>query len=98
MAYLRFDDRPLIVAGDSYGTFLDQRDGKPSEGLAGLIIVTELAVDSEALAASLMVLGPREGRVSLAGLKPAPSVLWLLGTGEGAPLLDSYHWSDLNSP
>ncbi|MCH9648598.1 MAG: FAD:protein FMN transferase [Deltaproteobacteria bacterium] len=97
MTSVRFDDHPLTAAGETFSTYLDQRSGRPSEGVAGVVAVTELAADAEGLAASLLILGQREGQMRLGGLKPAPSILWLLGTGTGAPLLSTYHWADLRT-
>jgi len=85
--------RPLIVGGDRYAPYLDQRDGQPAKGVTGVVTVTQIAVDAEALAASMMILGNRQGQLLVGGLKPSPSVLWLLGGGEGVPLLAQYDWS-----
>lgn len=88
--------RPLVVAGDPVAPWLDQRDGSPAEGLVGVAAATELAVDAEALAVALAVLGNREGTLRLISLRPAPAVLWLLGDGGGAPLVSHHHWSELS--
>ncbi len=85
--------RPLRIAGDRYAPYLDQRTGEPAEGVVGVVAVSGLAVDAEGLAASLTVLGNREGLLRLGGLQPAPSILWLLGDGRGAPLVTYFHWS-----
>lgn len=87
--------RPLVVAGDRLAPWLDQRAGIPAEGVVGVAAATELAVDAEALAVSLTVLGNREGMLRLVALRPSPAVLWLLGDGNGAPLVTHHHWSDL---
>jgi thiamine biosynthesis lipoprotein len=85
--------RPLILAGDRYAPWIDQRSGAPAEGVMGVVTVTELAVDAEALSASLMILGNREGTLRVGGLKPTPAVLWLLGNGDGSPVLSQFNWS-----
>jgi len=85
--------RPLILAGDRYAPYVDQRSGAPEEGVMGVVAVTELAVDAEALSASLMILGNREGTLRVGGLKPTPAVLWLLGSGDGSPVMSQYNWS-----
>jgi thiamine biosynthesis lipoprotein len=85
--------RPLILAGDRYAPWIDQRSGSPAKGVMGVVAVTELAVDAEALSASLMILGNREGMLRVGGLKPTPAVLWLLGEGDGTPVLSQYNWS-----
>ncbi len=83
---------------DGTPRYVDQRTGRPPEGVWATIAATELAVDAEALAASALVMGSREGRFKIAGLEPHPSVLWLLGSGKGRPLLTDYNWSALRIP
>ncbi len=83
---------------DGVPRYLDQRTGKPPEGVWATIASSELAVDAEALAASALVLGSREGRFKIAALEPHPSILWLLGSGKGRPLLTDYNWSALRTP
>lgn len=85
--------RPLLVAGDRYPPWIDQRDGTPASGVTAVVTVTERALDAQALGASLMILGNREGLVRVGGLKPQPAVLWLLGSGQGKPVLNQYNWS-----
>lgn len=98
-------DRALAVAsaqrdrfrfGDlSYPAFLDQRTGRPPEGVVAVLAASELAIDAQALANAMMVLGNREGQFRLGTVDPAPSVLWLLGDGSGPPLLTTTNWSVL---
>lgn len=83
---------------DGTPRYVDQRTGQPPSGVWATIAVTQLAVDAEALAASAMVLGSREGRFKIAALEPHPSVLWLLGSGKGKPLLTDYNWAALRIP
>ncbi len=78
--------------------YVDQRTGKPPEGVWATVAVTELAVDAQALAVSALVLGSREGRFKIAALEPHPSLLWLLGSGKGRPLLTDYNWSAVRIP
>lgn len=88
--------RPLILAGDRYAPYVDHRNAKPPEGVVGVVAASELAVDAEALAATMLIVGNREG-VSLAGgLRPRPALLWLLGSGEGAPVMSQYNWARLS--
>ncbi len=75
--------------------FIDQRTGVPARGVVMVATVTELALDAEALAATLFVAGLREGHMRLGGLNPRPSVYWLLGQGKGEPLESTYRWSEL---
>lgn len=88
--------RPLIVGGDRYAPYVDQRDGQPPSGIVGVVAATELAVDAEALAATMLMLGNREGVLRAGGLTPKPALLWLLGSGEGAPLVTQYNWTRLS--
>lgn len=78
--------------------FVNQRTGQPASGAAAIMTVTELAVDAQALAAALAILGPREGRLRLGSLRPQPSVLWMIGTGSGEPLIVGHHWSEVTRP
>ena len=80
----------------SYAPFIDQRSGKPATGTMGVLVVTKLAVDAQAIGSALVTLGNREGQLRLGGVVPSPSVLWLLGDGDGAPLLATYRWSGLS--
>lgn len=84
---------PILLGGDRHAPYLDQRSGRPAEGVTGVVVVTELGVDAEALAVSLLVMGNREGLLRLGSLEPEPAVLWLLGRGEGAPVLSQHGWS-----
>lgn len=78
--------------------FVDQRTGEPPAAGWATVVVTELAVDAQALGVSALVLGGREGRFRIAGLKPVPSVLWLQGTGKGRPLIMELNWTALRNP
>lgn len=102
---VRLRDRALAVvsthrqrfrfADQSYPAFLDQRSGRPSTGTVGVVVVSELALDAQAIATTMVVLGNREGQLRLGNVVPSPSVLWLLGDGTGQPLVASYRWSEL---
>jgi thiamine biosynthesis lipoprotein len=83
----------LRIGGDLYPPYLNQRTGKPSSGVLAVIAGSELAVDALALAATSMVLNPHETQLRLGALRPQPAILWILGTGQGAPLLLEYRWS-----
>lgn len=87
--------RPILLGGDRHAPWLDQRSGRPAEGVVGVVTVTELAVDAEALAASLLIMGNREGLLRLGSLRPDPSVLWLLGGGQGTPVMSQHNWSEI---
>lgn len=98
-------DRALAVAssqrdrfrfGDlSYAGYLDQRSGRPPEGVLGVMVASELAVDAQALASAMLVLGNREGQFRLGTVEPTPSALWVLGEGSGPPLVTTMKWSAL---
>jgi thiamine biosynthesis lipoprotein len=88
-------ENPLRVGGEPFAPFINLRTGQPAEGVVGTIAVTDLALDAQALSVTLAITGPREGRLRLGSLHPQPSVLWLLGSGTGAPLLVDHHWSAL---
>ncbi len=94
-------DQALAIAGiEPVGDeppirFIDQRTGVPARGVVMVATVTELAVDADALAATLFVNDLREGLLRLGGLTPRPSVFWLLGEGKGEALESTYNWSEL---
>lgn len=98
--YLR--DRSLAVAAGSdhplqggTASYLNQRTGEPAQGVLAAVAVTELAVDAQGLATTMLILGPREGELRMGTLRPRPSLLWFLGTGEGEPLIVNYRWTEL---
>ncbi|HET9209767.1 MAG TPA: FAD:protein FMN transferase, partial [Thermoanaerobaculia bacterium] len=82
-------DHPLQNGASSY---LNQRTGMPAQGVLAAAAVTELAADAQALAATMLILGPREGELRMGTLRPRPSLLWFLGAGEGEPLIVNYRW------
>jgi len=83
---------------DGEPLFVDQRSGEPPSSTWATVVVTELAVDAQALSVSALVLGSREGRFRISGLKPVPSVLWLQGKGQGRPLIMELNWTALRTP
>jgi thiamine biosynthesis lipoprotein len=97
--YLR--DQSLAVAASSdhpfqngTSSYLNQRTGAPAQGVLAAMAVTELALDAQGLATTMLILGPREGELRMGTLRPRPSLLWFLGTGEGAPLMVNYRWTE----
>jgi FAD:protein FMN transferase len=88
-------DRSLAIAAAAEGPFVDFRHGRPAEGVVAALAATELAVDAQALAATMFVTGSRDGQLRLGNLRPRPSILWLLGTGTGTPLLVDYRWGEV---
>lgn len=87
---------PLVIAGDRYSQHLNLRDGRPARGVAATIAVSELAIDAQALAITMFVLGHREGMMRLGSLRPEPSVAWFLGSSEGRPLLTTHRWATVD--
>ena len=88
------NERPIRIAGESFSRYVDLRSGRPSTGVAGVVVVSELAGDAEPLATAMAVFGANNGQMRLGTLKPKPAVLWLLGSAEaGAPVLASANWS-----
>jgi thiamine biosynthesis lipoprotein len=95
LAVAQLEDRRLTVAGgEELAAYLDLRRGEPTEGVVAVIAVTELAVDAQGLATTLFATGNREGQFLLGQLRPSPSVRWLLGDGDGIPLITDYNWGD----
>jgi FAD:protein FMN transferase len=88
-------DSSLSVALRTDRPYLNQRTGKPVQGIVATAVSTGSAVDAQALAAVLMITGPREGQLRLGSLQPRPSVIWFMGTGEGHPLQVEYRWSQV---
>ena len=91
MAVAAGSDHPLQGGTASY---LNQRTGEPVQGVLAAVAVTELAVDAQGMATTMLILGPREGELRMGTLRPRPSLLWFLGSGEGPPLLVNYRWTE----
>lgn len=88
-------DRPLLQAaatGDWLPPWVNQRTGRPAQGTLATAVVTELALDAQALAVTLAITGAGEGQLRLGALTPRPSVLWLEGNGGSEPLAIEYRW------
>ncbi len=96
LAIATIDDKPLVVAGQPRHHFINQRTGQPAEeGIFALVAVTELATDAQALAATMTITGSQEGEMLTGSIRPRPSLLWLMGTGTGVPLLVEYRWTEV---
>jgi FAD:protein FMN transferase len=89
------DDHPLRVGALVLAPFIDQRSGQPAEGVVATLAATDLAVDAQALAATMAITGTQEGELLMGSIRPRPSILWLLGSGSGIPLLVDYRWSEM---
>jgi len=93
-------DQALAVAtplarGPADPHYVDQRTGRPAKGVVASVAVSELAVDAEALATTLAIIGLFEGKMRLSALKPPPAALWLLGEGETPPVEAEFRWTEL---
>jgi FAD:protein FMN transferase len=86
------DDLPLQAGGELRPSFLDHRKGQPPTGVLAVLTLTDLAADAQAMAAALFALGSREGQRRLGVFPKRPSALWVLGSGQGEPLLVEYSW------
>ncbi|HXO41927.1 MAG TPA: FAD:protein FMN transferase, partial [Thermoanaerobaculia bacterium] len=96
LAIATIDDHPLIVAGQPRHHFINQRTGQPAEeGIFALLAITELATDAQALAATMTITGSQEGEMLTGSIRPRPSLLWLMGTGSGVPLMVEYRWTEV---
>lgn len=89
-------DHPLGGSGTVGFPYINQRTGRPAQGVLVTAAVTDLAIDAQGLAAALLIAGPREGQLRLGSLRPRPSVLWFLGSGTGTPLQVGYRWSEVS--
>lgn len=75
---------------------VDMRTGVPPQGMLQVVAVSGRAVDTQAVATTLFVLGLSSGQRLLGALDPKPSIFWLLGNGSGVPLESTYRWSELD--
>lgn len=85
----------LAVAGEAVAPFIDLRAGRPGAAALAVLAASERALDAQALSVALLLAGPRHGQLLLGAANPAPAALWLVGSGAGEPLLESFHWSQL---
>jgi len=99
LALLRPGDRPLRVAGESFAPYIDLRRGRPGgAATAAVLLVSELAVDAQAVGYAMFALGPHDGTMLLGALDPRPSIRWLLGSGEGPPVMTDVNWGVVLRP
>jgi len=88
----------LRVGGEERAPFIDQRSGRPPDGILFTAASTELAVDAQALAVAAFVMGSREGQFRAGNLRPRPALYWAAGGGNAEPMVISYGWSALPRP
>ena len=89
------DDRPIRLGDQLLPPFVNQRTGQPAEGVAAALAVSDLALDAQALAATVAITGAQEGELLMGSIRPRPSILWLMGSGSGIPLLVDYRWTEV---
>lgn len=95
LAAATFDDATIEIAGERFAPYVDLRNGKPSHGLVAALAASDLAVDAQGVATAMFVAGSTQGQLLLGSLRPAPAVLWLVGSGVGEPLFEGSRWSTL---
>jgi FAD:protein FMN transferase len=95
LAVAEGDDHPLRIGNEFQPAFINQRTGQPVAGTVAALAVTALAIDAQALAATMAITNSQEGSLLMGSIRPRPSILWLLGSGSGAPLLVDYRWSEV---
>jgi thiamine biosynthesis lipoprotein len=88
-------ERPLRAAGNTYSPYVNQRTGRPAEGIVATLAVTGLAADAQGLAVTLTITGPAEGELRIGSIRPNPSILWFQGTGTGEPLQVEHRWGEV---
>lgn len=98
VALIGAEDRKLGIGGETWPPYIHQRSGKPAEGVRLVVAVTDLALDAQGLAVTMFAAGNRQGELRLGSIRPTPSILWLLGSGQGTPLTAEYHWSEIRHP
>lgn len=89
-------DRALAVAASTdEPPHLDQRSATAPTAAITVLAVTDLAVDAQLLAATMLITGSRSGELRLGSVQPNPSILWVYGSGNGLPLYIEHSWSAL---
>jgi FAD:protein FMN transferase len=80
--------RGVVVDGRLRSHISDPRDGRPVENVVGASVIAATAMDADALATALSVLGPEEG---LRLVESSPGVACLIATRDGR-LISSEGW------
>ena len=86
------NDPPMRAGGESYAPYLDMRTGRPIGGVLSTVTITQLALDAQALVATLFVTGTRRGGFLLGKLTPPPAALWAIGDGQTEPIVSDFRW------
>jgi thiamine biosynthesis lipoprotein ApbE len=95
LGVLDLRDAALAISGLRSEVHADLRTGRARDGVVAVLAVSELGVDAQGLASTLYLLDTRTGTYRAGQLEPRPSVRWLLGSGEGLPLLVDFNWTAL---
>ena len=77
---IRTDPDNVRVHGERYHHVLNPHTGYPARGVMSVTVAAELAVDADALATAVFVLGPDDG---MALVESMPGVDALMVTGDG---------------
>ena len=98
-------DRSLAIAGPEAAPpqeghqppiYVNQSTGLPAgEGILATLALTELAIDAQALAATMTITGAQEGEMLTGSVRPRPAILWLMGSGTGIPVMVPYRWDEV---
>ena len=78
----------FVHDGARYSHVMDPRTGRPARGVAQVTVIADRGIDADALATTLFVLGPGEGRAFLRSpfvrrRAPRATAVWLLDPGAG---------------
>jgi thiamine biosynthesis lipoprotein len=95
LAFADRDSHRMRAGGEEFAPYLDQRRGRPTEGMLLVAASSELAIDAQALAVAAFVMGNREAQFRMGNLRPKPALFWAAGSGEGEPMILSSGWSAL---
>jgi thiamine biosynthesis lipoprotein ApbE len=85
----------MRAGGEEFAAYVDQRRGRPAQGMVMVAAASELGIDAQALAVAAFVMGNREAQFRIGNLRPKPALYWAVGSGEGEPMILSYGWSAL---
>jgi thiamine biosynthesis lipoprotein len=93
LAFADRDSQRMRAGGEEFAPYLDQRRGRPTEGMLLVAASSEQAIDAQALAVAAFVMGNREAQFRMGNLRPKPALFWAAGSGEGEPMILSSGWS-----
>lgn len=93
MALATAQDATMHAGGEHHAPYIDQRNGRPAEGIVSTLVVTDLAIDAQGVAGAAFAAGNQRGAMLLGQLDPLPAVLWSLGDGASQSLVTDFHWN-----